>query len=345
MDPILKDLVEAVSESEDLETFVRPLLKILESVTGLESTYLTSIDLDQNTQTVLFARNSRNMEIPEGITVPWGDSLCKRAIHDDCFYSDDVSGRWGDSQAAWKLGIETFLSHPVRLGSGELHGTLCGVSSGQVRISQDAHQLLIMFSDLIARQLDRERLLARLRQENITYQQSALTDPLTGIPNRRAALAELSRTLQVAQRSQGVVHAAFIDLDGFKTINDTYGHDAGDRFLIEMANSLTAGLRQADFVSRYGGDEFLAFGMDFSADPDAGRDVFRHRMEALTSGRFSIGDTSLDCPGASVGAVTSEPGDDNTVALIARADEAMYAIKRKRRAIFIKPAESHPGIS
>ena len=71
MDALLDKLVSAVSESENLESLVRPLLGLLESVSGLESTYLTTIDLKRNIQQIVFARNTQSLNIPEGLEVPW----------------------------------------------------------------------------------------------------------------------------------------------------------------------------------------------------------------------------------------------------------------------------------
>ena len=331
MDAVLDVLTDVITNSDSLESFVRPLLELLESVSGLESTYLTSVDLDNNTQTILFARNTRELSIPEGIHVPWEDTLCRRALMENRFYVDNVPSYWGDSQAAKALGITTYLSAPVEIVDGQLYGTLCGASKSQVAIDDDATRLLFMFSKMIARQVERELLIKRLKKENAAYQKVALSDPLTGICNRRGLFIEMNRMLEVANRSHAVIHLAFIDMDGFKQINDQYGHDAGDRFLIEIANSLTKSVRQADVVARYGGDEFVVFGLDFSDDTERGQAAFRARVETATQGKFPIGVTVLDYPGASIGMVTSKGSDLNSTDLVNRADAAMYEIKQARK--------------
>lgn len=332
MDKVLTKLAAAVAEDGDLEALVRSLLELLEAVTGLESTYLTSIDMDSGTQTILFSRNSKELTIPEGLAVPWGDTLCKRALDEGVMYTDDVRSHWGDSSAARALRLTTYISVPVHIGNGELYGTLCGASRQKVQISDEARRLLSMFGRLIARQLERDQLLQTLRREQITLRQYALTDPLTGIPNRRAMEDELQRALANSGRADKPVHLAFIDLDGFKSINDHHGHDAGDRFLIEMAKALKSGLRQGDFIARIGGDEFVVFGHAFSDDLEGSRQAIRARLEELTRGRFSLGCTDIDYDGASVGVVTSDPEDRDSASLLARADEAMYLIKKQRRA-------------
>lgn len=332
MDPFLDKLVAAVSDSEDLESLVRPLLGLLESVTGLESTYLTTIDLDRNVQRIVFSRNTQALNIPEGLEVPWGDTLCKRALDEGRPFVDDVAGCWGDSDAARALGITAYLSEPVHVAAGELYGTLCGASGARIQVTDDTRRLLQMFSQLIARQLERDRLLAQLKDENREYSRYALSDPLTGIPNRRALMNELARALANAGRADTAVHVAFVDLDGFKAINDQHGHDAGDRFLIAIARALVGGMRDGDFVARYGGDEFVVFGPATSDSHDASRAAIRERLQRLTTGRFSIGLHTLDYAGASVGVVTSGASERDCEALLARADAAMYEAKKARRA-------------
>ena len=331
MDLTLDKLVAAVSDSADLESLVRPLLGLLESITGMESTYLTRIDLQRNIQQIVFARNSKAMNIPEGLEVPWGDTLCKRAIDESRPFVDNVADCWGDSDAARGLGITTYLSEPVQVEAGELYGTLCAASGARVQITDDTRRLLKMFSLLIARQLERDRLVARLQSENRKFSRYALSDPLTGSPNRRALMNELSRALANAGRTGGAVHVAFIDLDGFKSINDEYGHDAGDRFLIEITKSLVNGMRDGDFVARYGGDEFVVFCPATSTTYDASRRAIHDRLVRLTTGEFMIGMTTLDYAGASVGVVTSCVGELDCEAVLARADAAMYESKRARR--------------
>lgn len=330
MDPFLDKLVAAVTDSEDLESLVRPLLGLLESVTGLESTYLTTIDLHRNVQRIVFSRNTQVLNIPEGLEVRWGDTLCKRALDEGRPYVTDVAGCWGDSDAVRALGITTYLSEPVHVAQGELYGTLCAASSAPVEVSDATRRLLQMFSQLIARQLERDRLLAQLKHENREYSHYAMSDPLTGIANRRALMNELARALANAARAGTAIHVAFIDLDGFKAINDQYGHDAGDRFLIAIASALVAGMREGDFVARYGGDEFVLFGPATSEAHDASRATIRQRLQRQTTGRFSIGMHSIDYAGASVGVVTSQANEHDVEGLLARADTAMYEDKKAR---------------
>ena len=80
MDNLLDHLSETVTRARTVEELTRPLLELLEDITGFESTYLTVVDLERGVQRVLYARNTRQMQIPEGLSVPWHDTLCKRAL-------------------------------------------------------------------------------------------------------------------------------------------------------------------------------------------------------------------------------------------------------------------------
>ncbi len=331
-DSVLDRIADIVADGEDVEDLVRPFLRIIESLTGLESTYLTAVDRARGVQTILFSYNTASLDIPEGLQVDWGDTLCQRSIEEDRRYTNDVSGRWGASGAARELGIATYLGVPIRVGDGELYGTLCGASRSSVPVARNVRKLLDLFAHIISRQIERERLLEQLRRQSLEYEGHALTDPLTGVPNRRALLRELHRALSESERSGATVYVAFIDLDGFKAINDRHGHDAGDRFLIAVARSISAGLREGDFLGRYGGDEFVVFGIDHGGDAADNRCLFQARLAGLTAGSFPLEAVTIEYPGASVGVIAANHQSGTCEEVIAQADAAMYQVKQVRRA-------------
>ena len=90
MDLQLDCLSRSVVSARTVEELTRPLLETLEAVSGLESTYLTAIDLAAGVQRILYARNTGLLQIPEGAAVPWSDTLCKRALEEGRFFTDDV---------------------------------------------------------------------------------------------------------------------------------------------------------------------------------------------------------------------------------------------------------------
>lgn len=324
---MLNRLAEVVAEARSLEDLTRPLLELIEAATGFDSVYLTSIDRENSKQYILFSRNNQRMHIPEGLEVPWQETLCRRALDEDRFAVDDVPAVWPDSAAARALGIRSYVTTPVN-AAGELYGTLCAASSRHLQVSAETQALIRMFAALIGQQIEREALMANLQRAHVEVNAQAMTDPLTGLANRRALMVELNRAVSLARRTGGTLHALFIDLDGFKQINDQHGHDVGDAFLRAVAERLRGALRDDDYAARYGGDEFVVL----ATSADSGHaERIRERMEAAIAGRYELDGVMLEYPGASIGIATAM-ADEGADALLARADEAMYVVKRARRA-------------
>ena len=334
MSEILAQLSQSVSAARSVEELTRPLLEMLEAVTGLESTYLTFIDEAQGVQHVLYARNSSTMQIPEGLTVPWHDTLCKRALDEGRTFTDDVAGCWGDSQAARELNIRTYVSTPVRMGDGTLYGTLCAASASSHARTPEGERILTLFAYLIGQQVEREQLIQKLLSANQQLATVAATDPLTGLPNRRALVEALERMFAHGLRQQMGVQIAFIDLDGFKAINDTHGHEVGDQLLMAIAQRLQGLLRAEDMAARLGGDEFVVASLSAHTGQaaEAAQEALAQRIAQATQGHFDLPGATLDYTGPSVGVVTITPDRNHRVEDALRlADQTMYRVKLARR--------------
>lgn len=332
MNTSLADLSRSVTSASNLEELTRPLLEMLHLATGLESTYLTSIDPEAGEQLVQFALNRGSMKIPEGLTVPWSETLCKRALDEGKFFCNDVAERWGDSEAAKALGIKTYASCPVRTNGGRLVGTLCAAGGESVELGDWAQSTLNTFSKMVSQYIERELLLEQLQAANSQLMVYAMTDALTGLPNRRAIIDELGRMLARSARDGTPVLVGLVDLDDFKAINDTQGHHLGDQFLQGIGHRLGAAVRATDMVGRIGGDEFavLGPGPHEGIDAEDAAKSLRVRLAKATAGRYLLGDVTLDYAGASVGVVVLHGGVDAETAL-RDADAAMYADKRSRK--------------
>jgi diguanylate cyclase (GGDEF)-like protein/PAS domain S-box-containing protein len=158
--------------------------------------------------------------------------------------------------------------------------------------------------------------------------QLAYNDTLTGLPNRKLMMDRLEQALVAAKRRSSSLGILFIDLDGFKDVNDRYGHGEGDKLLIEVANGLKDVVRREnDTISRIGGDEFIILLTDIS-QRDHIELIIRHLFERFAA-PVPIPGKDLKIPVAfSVGiAVFPEHGEDSDT-LIRHADEAMYHIKK-----------------
>jgi diguanylate cyclase (GGDEF)-like protein len=162
-------------------------------------------------------------------------------------------------------------------------------------------------------------------KENIQkLEQIANYDLLTNLPNRSLLADRLSQAMLQCGRNSQLLAVLFLDLDGFKAVNDTYGHDMGDKLLIELSTRMKAALREGDTLARFGGDEFVAVLVDLDSIEDC--QVVLERLLLATSEPMTIGDVVLNIS-ASIG-VTLYPQDDvNADLLIRHADQAMYVAK------------------
>ncbi|MGQ0805167.1 MAG: putative bifunctional diguanylate cyclase/phosphodiesterase [Actinomycetota bacterium] len=168
----------------------------------------------------------------------------------------------------------------------------------------------------------------KLFEEQLTYQ--AYHDPLTGLPNRFAFLEQVSAVLDHPARSGTEVAVLFLDIDRFKLVNDSLGHEVGDRLLVELGERVKASVRPGDFVARLGGDEFTMLLTDIGSSNEAmaaaGRILDLLRDPVSVAERELVVTGSIGIALAPVGAGT-EPSE-----LLRHADLAMYLAKERGRA-------------
>lgn len=166
-------------------------------------------------------------------------------------------------------------------------------------------------------------------RQNDTMIRALRHDGLTGLPNRLAFFERLREAARAGRRTGEAFAVLFVDLDRFKEVNDTYGHDVGDQFLIAVADRLRRAIRPSDLLARLAGDEFVVLceGID---DADSATAVADRLVAALARPVQVSGRELLVT--ASVGVATSEEWDgEDAEALVRRADKAMYRAKRAGR--------------
>ena len=181
--------------------------------------------------------------------------------------------------------------------------------------------------------LDLEAKLLRA-QDDLEY--LALHDPLTGILNRRALFTALDAELARAVRSPDhYLSIAMLDIDHFKKVNDTHGHETGDEVLCELVRRVRSTLRGYDVLGRYGGEEFVVSVSGEGAPPD--RSVFERMREAISATPMSTTNGKIRIT-ASFGVVNSD-GSDNRDLLLAAADSALYEAKNagRNRVVTVAP--------
>jgi diguanylate cyclase (GGDEF)-like protein len=169
--------------------------------------------------------------------------------------------------------------------------------------------------------------LAEARARIAALELMAEVDPLLNIPNRRGFERALARALDYVKRYRAPAALLYLDLDGFKLINDTHGHAAGDAVLKAVADILARNVRGSDVVARLGGDEFAV--LLFNLGEIQARRKAKALESILPAAKFAWADARLSV-GASVGVTAIDPHDEPS-AVIARADRVMYQRKAERR--------------
>lgn len=159
------------------------------------------------------------------------------------------------------------------------------------------------------------------------HRYKALHDPLTELPNREAYNERAALEVQRWQRYQRPLTIAIFDIDFFKKINDSFGHQAGDRVIKVIGRSIAKRLREADFFCRYGGEEFVALMPE--TDAGAAVQVLDKLREAIAKAAFNYKNQPLSIS-VSIGLTEFKPGDD-LVSAFERADKALYLAKAKGR--------------
>ncbi|HEX3661332.1 MAG TPA: EAL domain-containing protein [Acidobacteriaceae bacterium] len=178
-----------------------------------------------------------------------------------------------------------------------------------------------------------ERQASEKRAFAAQLQHQALNDDLTGLPNRRLLSDRLNHALAVARRQQLQVALVYIDLDGFKLVNDSLGHAIGDLLLRQVANRLQSRVRRSDTLARLGGDEFAVVLTEASAGNDAAQ-VATALLDALTL-PFIVEDHEIAIS-ASIGISLFPENGATPMLLLQQADSAMYAAKKlgKSRTVY-----------
>jgi len=184
---------------------------------------------------------------------------------------------------------------------------------------------------------------AQLEHEAVQARHLAYHDALTGLPNRTLLLDRLEQAMMQARRQHKAVGLLLLDLDRFKSVNDRFGHQAGDLLLQQVATRLLGCIRGCDTACRYGGDEFVVMlpEIDGAADAEAVEEKLRTRLSAP----YQLGEQLIEMR-TSIGAAVFDADGVTCDALIGAADAAMYRAKaRSVTAVLRRSAVWEAGIS
>ena len=197
------------------------------------------------------------------------------------------------------------------------------------RLASMMETLLLSNSRLAALLQDKEALVTNLQHSEAQIRQLAYYDPLTGLPNRRLLVDRLGQVLGQVKRHHGSLAVMFMDLDHFKEVNDTLGHDVGDQLLMQVAGRMSACLRRGDTAARSGGDEFIIVLSEISHPEDAAQ--VADKIIGVLHAPFDLGGHTVRIS-ISIGiAVYPVDSSDDIGDLLRKADQAMYAAKADGR--------------
>jgi diguanylate cyclase (GGDEF)-like protein len=216
-----------------------------------------------------------------------------------------------------KLGAQSTVSIPIE-GPQGAWGVLAAHACEPRRFAPDAVSFAHAIANVLGAAIQRS-----LAEEDTRHR--ALHDPLTGLPNRTLFLDRLEHALE--RRGRGAVAVLFMDLDHFKVINDSLGHEAGDQLLCAFAPRLQESLRPTDTVARFGGDEFVVLCDDLGGEQDAVK--LAERILAGLSAPLTVGSHEL-FTSVTIGLAVARCGD-TPEGLIRDADAAMYRAKARGR--------------
>ena len=269
------------------------------------------------------ARESIVIADAQGLIIDVNDTFCRvtgysrsESLGQNLGFMQPVQGRAESMQLIWTAVHASGFWHGEvwkQRKNGTLYANLCTINEIKAPTPLSQHYACF-FSDITA-----------LKDYQRQLEHIAFYDPLTGLPNRVMLSDRLAQAKAQAQRSGKSLAIVYLDLDGFKPINDRFGHETGDQMLVGVAHAMRDALRAGDSIARFGGDEFVAFVADLDQAGDC-IPVLQRLLDAAAT-TVHVGELALSAS-ASLG-VSIYPQDDVDVdQLVRHADQAMYLAKR-----------------
>ncbi|MCL5980023.1 MAG: EAL domain-containing protein [Gammaproteobacteria bacterium] len=223
--------------------------------------------------------------------------------------------------------IRSVMAYPVFLCEEREPTAVLVIESDSSRhFTQSLQRLLGQLAVTLGLALTQWRHHRELIEKDAEIQQMAFYDDLTALPNRRFLEIQMEQDMARAERHNRLLAVCMLDLDGFKPVNDTYGHEAGDEVLVELGKRLPEALRRSDFVARLGGDEFVLLVEDLADLGDLTQTLKKVEDTIAAPIRLSNGETIRI--GASMGIFLYPFGDGETADQLLRwSDQALYESK------------------
>ncbi|HNV01764.1 MAG TPA: diguanylate cyclase [Vicinamibacterales bacterium] len=269
-----------------------------------------------------FATGAGEQVFP-GLMVRDGQGLVGRAIATRaCVVNGDPAAELDASKPGLaEAGLQSALVCPLVV-AGSVRGALALYHTDPAYFTDNHRRLLTRVSGQIAAVVNNAAIFEQTREDSVT-------DPLTGLPNTRFLSSHAAREIARAARLRTSVAVLVVDLDNLKPINDSFGHQAGNRALCAVAAVLRSTIRPYDVCARYGGDEFIVLLSDCGVDQaEAKRTELQKAVESMS---FSVGDLLKVRLSISAGAAVFPVDGESYEALLQVADSRMYGDKAARK--------------
>ncbi len=318
MQAVLYLISEAAYAAEDLIALFQRIHKII--ATLLPADNFSVMLYDSEKDQLSFPYHVDEYEQASEIPKPAAGTLCAEIIRSGkplLLTPDSMATRLKELQVTVSKNLLCWLGVPLKSHKNMIGVLMIKTYVGGSCYSEKDQELLEFVSTQIANVIERQQMQTKL-------QQMAQYDQLTAIPNRVFLYDRLQVALATARREHGRFSILYLDLDKFKQVNDTLGHDAGDLLLQEVAKRLKQCVRESDTVARLGGDEFVILLQSISLPEQA--DLVAQKIRNALSRPFDISGHCLNIM-TSIGiALYPEHGDDEHQ-LLKHADNAMYLAK------------------
>lgn len=311
----------------NLEAFMQLVVDMLKELTKAKGAVVELVDGDF----MVYRSASGELSKHIGLRLLRTNSLsglCVSSAH--ILRCDDIeTDPRVDIVACQKVGVRSMICVPL-FECGVAVGVLKVMSENVCGFDEHDEQMLSLMGAALGAALGKQVTYEEMDRMHAQLREMALTDGLTGLPNRRHFMDTLSHAIARHRRQYNGLALLFMDLNGFKQINDAYGHEAGDQVLIEFAKRVSGCLRETDMVARLGGDEFVVL-----------VDGIKTLEHAQTLAKKIVATLDTPIPGtailmtASIGISLYEAKAD-AAQFLNEADIAMYKIKQNASKNFVQ---------
>lgn len=269
----------------------------------------------------LVASSEKENDFPAGSTYKSTDNIyCKSVVNTKkhLYVKNAASHECWQDNPAFLNGFHSYLGVPLQWPNGNIFGTLCTLDKEKTQFPADFVELMLQLKEVIESDLHNMILIEKLKAQSTT-------DELTGIFNRRGFIEASSKLLSHAKRNKLSLLMMYFDLNNLKTVNDTYGHKAGDFFIKSFASAIANNVRNEDIIARLGGDEFCFLGI---CRPENNKRVIISRIKK-TLETLIESDNRIANPTFSIGYKTFSSEEDLDIhKMLSAADHLMYKDKQ-----------------